>query len=172
MSALLSFGKVGSSSDDGSDAEKTITEIVNAGKHVLELNVTIYTRELTDNIRRNLGISYSTYAFVTGGNGCYVIYIRPGIRGNRLVEIIAHELVHVQQIESGRLKIAKGEVMYNDRKYWNPKDIFYSDREWEDEAFRRQHKVRRLILTTLSDEDRKDDDGMHGNSVRIHAVAY
>ncbi len=73
------------------------------------------------------------------------IYIDPSLSKERFIRIIAHELIHIQQIYEGRLKaltpilsIWEGDTV--DVRTWE-----YINRPWEREAFSRERELARYI---------------------------
>lgn len=87
-------------------------------------------------------------ASIIGANDQYIIYINEMSRTNS-TKIISHELIHLQQYNSGRLRvIGSGVVM------WEGKEIIvlnipYNDRPWEREAFKRQDDLEKKLLEKL-----------------------
>lgn len=69
----------------------------------------------------------------------YVLFVKSNVSG--LQSIICHEMVHLQQYDSGKLKMSADckTIWWNGEKFDTTFD--YSKREWEVEAFSLQNKL-------------------------------
>jgi hypothetical protein len=66
----------------------------------------------------------------------YTIYLDCNEINTNLLTIISHELIHLKQYQTDRLKVIFGGGFIKfDGKYYFPKDIKYNNRPWEIEAF-------------------------------------
>ena len=102
--------------------------------------VTVVIKDLTPEMRNrfrddNVGVELN--AAIVGSGNQYLLYV---YRLNRLdaSKVVAHEIIHLLQYRSGRLKILppknivwEGDTISADRLY----SIQYSERGWEREAF-------------------------------------
>lgn len=68
----------------------------------------------------------------------------------RLVDVMSHEMVHVQQIAKGKLKY-KGKKLYWNGKYVNHRKLSYYDHPWEHEAWRNQKILASRVWKILED---------------------
>jgi len=83
----------------------------------------------------NLGNDFETDGYIVYKNGQSIIFIKPDIDRLKAIEIIAHELIHLQQYTDGNLII-----LDNNKVDWNGdtllvEQIPYNKRGWEKEAF-------------------------------------
>ena len=74
----------------------------------------------------------------TGVKDCYNIFFRD-INPSKVV--VCHEMIHLSQMVSGRLKmdLLSGRVNWEGSEYGN--STRYFDRPWEKEAFARQNEI-------------------------------
>lgn len=81
-------------------------------------------------------------------NGDFYLFIDELDR-SKAINVIAHEVVHMQQYSSKRLSYNNntGELAWNGSKY--SLDTEYENRPWEIEAFDNQSKIEKLITKTL-----------------------
>jgi uncharacterized membrane protein len=85
-------------------------------------------------------------ASIRGKNGQYILYVKKTNR-REAIEVVAHELIHLQQYQSRDLVLYKDYVIYK-------KDTFkgsepYQNRLWEVEAFKEGPKLARKIVEEL-----------------------
>jgi len=90
-------------------------------------------------------------AYIYGVNGQYIISIREMNR-ETAIRTIAHELIHMEQHESGRSYYIEGGYVYDGKTYLKDKLDEYIDRPWEIEAFVRQYSLAKKIKARLYDE--------------------
>ena len=87
------------------------------------------------------------------GEGHYTISIYGRTMGrNHFWEILAHELIHVKQLHTGKIDyFAEDEEVYFiwEGDTLKSKDIGYDDRPWEKEAFTKADSLRNLIKDEL-----------------------
>jgi predicted metallopeptidase len=87
-------------------------------------------------------------ASIIGAKDQYIIYINK-MSKTTSTKIISHELIHLEQYDSDRLRvIGNGVVMWEGREI-NVLDIPYNDRPWEKEAFKRQDDLEKKLLEKL-----------------------
>ncbi len=73
----------------------------------------------------------------------YIIYITPYLKGHKLGITLAHELIHVDQFESGNLKqynLYKGIYIFNSDTI-NTNIVKYNDRPYEIDAMNREEEL-------------------------------
>lgn len=87
-------------------------------------------------------------ASIVGANDQYIIYVNELSRMTS-TKIISHELIHLEQYDSDRLRVISSGVVIWEGKEMNVLDIPYNDRPWEKEAFRRQDDLEKKILEKL-----------------------
>jgi hypothetical protein len=73
------------------------------------------------------------------GKRSYTIYIYYQMEGARLTTVIIHELVHVAQIQSGRMLVGRRSIIFDGQEY--TKDIPYNVRPFEVEAMNRAEEL-------------------------------
>lgn len=73
----------------------------------------------------------------------YDLYLSPGVSASTLPKVLAHECVHLSQYASGRLSVQGSTVMFDGQAY--KYDLYDSFSPWEDEAFKMQTKLLKLI---------------------------
>ena len=73
-------------------------------------------------------------------NGIYYIFLRNHLVGKKALKVLAHELIHVQQYYTGRLKkVDKQNFEFEGRVYTKKLDI--ENNVWEAEAYNYQAKL-------------------------------
>jgi predicted metallopeptidase len=87
-------------------------------------------------------------ASIIGAKDQYIIYINKMSRTTS-TKIISHELIHLEQYDSGRLRVIGNGVVIWEGKEINVLDIPYNDRPWEREAFKRQDDLEKKLLEKL-----------------------
>jgi predicted metallopeptidase len=87
-------------------------------------------------------------ASIIGANDQYIIYINELSRTTS-TKIMAHELIHLEQYDSGRLRVIGSGVVIWEGKEMNVLDMSYNERPWEKEAFRRQDDLEKKLLEKL-----------------------
>ena len=73
----------------------------------------------------------------------YDLYLSPGVSASTLPRVLAHECVHLSQYASGRLSVQGSTVVFDGKEY--KYDLYDSFSPWEDEAFKTQAKLLKLI---------------------------
>lgn len=79
-------------------------------------------------------------------NGVYYLFTG-SLDRQEAIEVIAHEIVHIQQYESGELVYENGEVTWQGEVYTLEED--YEKRPWERDAFEKQNSIQSSILNIL-----------------------
>lgn len=78
-------------------------------------------------------------------NNVYQIFLNTDMNRNRMIEVISHELIHIEQHHSGRLDVMSTELAVFEGDTIRIKEVEYRQRPWEVEAYREQRKVERYI---------------------------
>lgn len=124
------------------------TDILYAGLDELDLDSTrVMISKLPDRFRnKTLGNdNIHIDALILYDNGMYSIYVKDFSR-YKLTEILAHELIHLKQMEDGRLINHGTHITWEGEDYGN---VSYEGREWEREAFSGQRELKNKILNRL-----------------------
>lgn len=79
-------------------------------------------------------------------NGVYYLFVGSLDRGEA-IQVIAHEIVHIQQYNSGELVYENGEVTWQGEVY--TLETEYERRPWERDAYEKQSSLESTILSTL-----------------------
>lgn len=115
----------------------TIRDIINAGLDEIGHDRTyVVVRDIPPRLRnyaRDNGIYFD--AFIVGGDGTYIMYYDKQTPDAMRYRIVAHELIHLQQFESRRLRIISNKsVWWEGEIIPDISKIYYSKRPWEIEA--------------------------------------
>jgi len=86
-------------------------------------------------VQRDLGDEFESEAYIMYQRGQSIIFIKPNINRLKAIEIIAHELVHLEQYRTDRLQILKGGYVCWENDTIDVTTTPYDKRPWEDEAF-------------------------------------
>jgi hypothetical protein len=113
-------------------SKEYLDTIVSVGLDLLEIKgVSVLIKDMKDDIE--IG-DYEVEAYIIGSNKQYIIMMGSMSR-DKAIEVISHELIHLQQIEKFKLIKYRDSLMWLNTIYKNPKEIPYENREWEHEAF-------------------------------------
>lgn len=77
---------------------------------------------------------FDIQAYVVGQDGQYILYTQDHSR-EMSIEVIAHECVHIAQVQTGRLVKYKQFLVWDGDTIYDPSIIPYERRPWEREAF-------------------------------------
>lgn len=87
--------------------------------------------------------------YVTRVQGKYFIYLDTGQRESKIITVITHEMIHIQQYETGRLiQISEYLVSFDAEKYYLL-EVPHEQRPWEIEANRLGRRLERTIRKQL-----------------------
>jgi hypothetical protein len=117
-----------------------------AGLHSLNIkNTAVLIAPLrTIDIQQDLELK----GYIIQSNNGFIIFIkRVGRRES--IEIIAHELIHLEQLKSKRLVNQDSTLIFEGTQYDIRNIPEYSIRPWEIEAFKRQSQVESKIIEVL-----------------------
>lgn len=84
---------------------------------------------------RDLGDEFESEAYIIYQQGQSIIFIRPNVNRLKAIEIISHELIHLEQYRTDRLQILKGGYVCWENDTIDITITPYDKRPWEDEAF-------------------------------------
>ena len=126
---------------------KYLDTLVLAGLHVLEIDKTsVLILPLDVEGSSDLELK----AHIRQVENGYIIFIK-NVDRNYALEIISHELVHLQQYNTGKLYInfITDELIFDKKVYPVSKLPAYDVRPWEMEAFDKQFEVRAGVIEVL-----------------------
>ena len=93
---------------------------------------------------------YSTEAFILGNEYQSVIYTKESLSRITAIKILSHELIHLQQYRSGKIKrIGPKGVEWDGILIDDITSIPYNEREWEIEAFDKGRELEKEIRNEL-----------------------
>ena len=93
---------------------------------------------------------YSTEAFILGNEYQSVIYTKESLGRGTAIKILAHELIHLHQYRSGKIKrVGTKGVEWDGELIEDITTIPYNEREWEKEAFDRGRVLEKEIRNIL-----------------------
>lgn len=122
-------------------AEKELTTMVNKGIQILKIkDITVVITELSPE-----EMSEETLmGYIDDQQTYFLVKLRPGLSQEYYLEIIAHEITHLKDLHSGRLKQLYYGFLYDDVVYtWNSA---YYDRLFELEAFEQESTIKMQIM--------------------------
>ena len=135
-----------------------VEELLNYLAQVLEISEEAeLTLMYNDNLLKQLSkgdIEYSALLQNPISNK-YVLFVKSDVGGLQI--IICHEMVHLKQYDSGKLKMSPDykTVWWNGEKFDATLD--YIEREWENEAFSLQNKLWRKFKKHKKNNERIKD---------------
>lgn len=86
-------------------------------------------------VQRDLGDEFESEAYIIYQKGQSIIFIKPKLTRLKAIEIIAHELIHLEQYRTGRLEILKDGYVCWENDTIDLPNTPYDKRPWEEEAF-------------------------------------
>jgi predicted metallopeptidase len=128
-----------------------VDTVVSIGLDVLNIKDNYVTirdvpEQIVDNFKKQNDMDLG--ASIIGANDQYIIYINEMSRTTS-TKIISHELIHMKQYDSGRLRVIGSGVVMWDEKEMNVLSVPYNDRPWEKEAFQNQNDLEKKIKERL-----------------------
>ena len=104
---------------------------------------------LNDSMVTKLGNNFELKSYIVGKKQSYKIYINVNLTRREYVNLILHELIHLSQIELGKLRIlTNNTIIWND-VIINPNLIDYEKRPWEIDCFKQQYEIYPLLIQDL-----------------------
>lgn len=109
--------------------------------------------DLSNNSDRGTG-GMDLKATVFESGGTYFIYVNKSVSKSNAIEVIAHEIIHLEQFWSGRLIVLNKSGLVNwEGEQFETLQIDYNSRPWEIEAFREDGELSSLIEEVLVKKD-------------------
>jgi hypothetical protein len=115
----------------------------------------ILVKELTPSYANYLFINgdLDIYAMMVGKDQQYIIFIKDGLSRDKVLSVISHELIHLNQYHNNDLMVD----YLNQMVYWKDHEyafnylghIEYMERPWEKEAFRLEPDLKNAIKSIL-----------------------
>jgi len=106
--------------------------------------VTVVINDMTDAARNQF--SGELKAHIRLFNGVYYLFVG-ALNRAEAIQVMSHEIVHIQQYNSGELVYENEEVKWQGEVYILDEE--YERRPWERDAFSKQNSVESIILNTL-----------------------
>lgn len=105
-------------------------------------NTEIVLHDVTDAVRLNIFKGEAVNGFVIERfDGVIQVFIYPFKTRTKTFQVLAHEVIHVSQIASKKLKVLDRSTAIWNSDTLNIKEIKYMEREWEIEAYNNQNKL-------------------------------
>jgi hypothetical protein len=125
-----------------------VEKYVRSGLKLLKLNsVTILIKDLPKNFNAALEKGMELEGFVSKYDEGYIIYIINGLSRKEMINMISHEIVHIEQYETNELMVCSDTIIWKGHDYKNATTISYESLPWEVEAFNNQNKIRKQLST-------------------------
>lgn len=119
--------------------------ILVVGMGVAGLNgVTVVINDMTDAARNQFNGELK--AHIRLYNGIYYLFVG-SLNRAEAIEVMAHEIVHIQQYQSGELVYENEEIRWQGEVYTLEEE--YERRPWERDAFDKQSNIQTNILNIL-----------------------
>ncbi len=119
--------------------------LVLAGLHELNIqNVSILILPLQNKTNGDLSLK----AHIRKAEGGYIIWIDE-LRRSTNIEVIAHELIHLQQYENNSLYLKDDSLFWKDQIFSINSLPPYDERDWENDAFIKQEPLKTKIENIL-----------------------
>ena len=105
------------------------------------------TKQVQDNFRYDLKLK----AHIYGKDSTYIVWIDPSLQRSEYIEVLSHELIHLNQYVSKQLVVNSGDlstVLWKGESI-NLSEYSYELRPWEIDAFSKQENLKSLMIKTL-----------------------
>jgi len=102
---------------------------------------------------RDLGDEFESEAYIIYQQGQSIIFIRPNVNRLKAIEIISHELIHLEQYRTERLQILKGGYVCWENDTIDIATTPYDKRPWEEEAFNYSPLLEEDIKSILYEQE-------------------
>jgi hypothetical protein len=109
-------------------------------------SVTVVINDMTDAARNQF--SGELKAHIRKFNGVYYLFAG-ALSRSEAIEVMAHEIIHIQQYESGKLVYENDQLLWDGNDYTLALEDDYESRPWEKEAFYKQSSIESSILNIL-----------------------
>jgi hypothetical protein len=124
--------------------------IVLAGLNELDVKNTIVIIKPIK-IKKSGEVDLDAY-IVQQSSNVFAIYIENSSK-YKSFNIMAHELIHLKQYTTNRLRIEKDSLVWNDRSYYKSNMPKYDERPWEIEAFEISPNLKNKMKTILYEKE-------------------
>ena len=127
--------------------------IMNVGLSELGLkNISVTIQPLTEKSKQDADAQGITLeAHLREYSGIYYLFMNESSK-DQSIEIISHELIHLEQYESKRLVFENDTLTWNNQKF-SRAEIPYDDRPWEIEAFSKGKDLAQKVRNILYNKD-------------------
>jgi len=109
-------------------------------------NITIVINDITDAAKNQF--TGELKAHIRKFNGIYYLFAG-ALSRSEAIEVMAHEIVHIKQYESGELAYENEKLEWQGEDYTFALEGEYERRPWEVEAFSKQSIIESSILSIL-----------------------
>lgn len=133
-------------------------------KMLIEACIKLYAKELKIDKNDFTLIVFSSKDIVQdhGANGMaspitdklYSMVLSSRIDSEKLIEVVAHEMVHIKQFAKGQLKRKGRQTFWMGKRYVRSK-VNYYDHPWEHDAWSKEKFLSAKIFKILSKENEK-----------------
>lgn len=131
------------------ESKAYLDTIVMVGLDRLEINgYSVHIRPQQGSIK--IDDEFTTEAFILGNENQSVIYTKESLGRGTAIKILAHELIHLKQYRSGKIKrVGTKGVEWDGEIIEDITLIPYNEREWEIEAFKEGKELEKQIREIL-----------------------
>lgn len=125
-----------------------IDTVVHAGLKVIGIDsIVVIIKDLDPNFKPSTMEGYELKAHIMTDGNQYVIWMK-NLTKYEAINVLSHELIHLKQYYTGKLKIEGKDVLWNGELYKDGTFV-YEDSPWEKEAFGGQNEMDRNIREFL-----------------------
>lgn len=122
--------------------EKSLNSVLQKGIQILGIkNVLVVVVNLTPEEMEE----ETLMGFIHDQETYYLVKLRPGLSENYYLDILSHELIHLYDMHSGRLKLLYYGFLYDNVVYTF--NTFYWERPFEKRAFDYEEILKLLIIS-------------------------
>lgn len=115
-----------------------------------KLGINNYSTIIREQIPKEIDDEFTTQAYIIGNQSNSIIFIKESFTRNEAIRILSHELIHLEQYRSGKIKrVGKRGVEWDGKLIEDINTIPYKDREWEKEAFSKGRELEKQIRKEL-----------------------
>lgn len=133
------------------DRTKTsyLKTIVDVGLYELDIDSSyVIISKMPESMKNSIGDEFEMKASIIGEGKQFMMYVDDMDR-MEAIKIISHELIHLEQYQSGRLvKLDDNKVLW-EGKVLDVKKIPYMKRPWEIEAHKKDNELEKKIKNML-----------------------
>lgn len=130
---------------------QTPREITDAGLKELGIdNVSVFIKALSqEKLQQERRRGFVLEGSMSGGNGQYVMKLDMDLPTYKMIITIAHELIHLKQLENKELLVKDYQITYKRTHYKDARIIPHRLRDWEIDAFEGGAKLAYKIRKSL-----------------------